>query len=161
MWILWFGMVHCGNGDTKFVVALFSFFVLGHFSHCCKWSLMCLSIPGHQYDWSIHSLVLNFPSWPYIFQWTSEINRFIMDFGTIITVFLELFLSILLHRIFFQWNLFMQFPAFWAGIVVKSTGWSCNKFLIDLQNESLSWDKSFFFYFFLVDDRNIIETFSR
>ena len=66
MWILWLGIVHCGSGDTKFVVALLSFFVFWHLSHWRRCSLMCWSIPGHQYDCRILSFVLNCPSWPYI-----------------------------------------------------------------------------------------------
>ena len=114
MCILWFGIVHCGNGDTKFVVDLFSLLVFWHLTHCCRCWLICWSMPGHQYDCKILSFVLYCPSSPYMmFPCTSEISFCVILLGMILFHFLLFFSTVCC----FQWRRFFQFLAFLLWIV--------------------------------------------
>ena len=89
---------------TKYLAGYFlSFFVNWHLSHVLRCSLMCSSIPGHQYDCRILSLVLYCPLCPYMtFPWTSSISGMVSDKGSTIALCAPPCLLILIHRMSFS-----------------------------------------------------------
>ena len=78
-WIRWLGSVHWGKGDSSCGGALWSVRRAWHRWHFCIWSVISLSILGHQKLCRIRSLVLPSPScpvstWPWA-SWRTSSTR--------------------------------------------------------------------------------------